>query len=455
MDEKDIKLPNFGVAIILIAVLVAIFSTGIIGLGLGADVPLIFSLVVVALFAKFRGSDWNTIQQQVLSGVKTGLAPIVLFLFIGMLIGLWMATGVIPTMIWIGFKLLSNAAVFLPVAVIVPALVGSMIGSAFTTVATVGVALMGVGTALGFSAPVVAGAILSGAIFGDKSSPLSDSTNLAASISETDLFAHIKNLMWTTLPALVVSIVIFAILGFGHTGDVSGKSAALANLLQPTWWTIVPLGMLFIMAAMKIPAIPTLLLNVAVSGVAFMFSHNATQLGDTLMNGFKTTSHNEMLQAILNRGGMLAMMPTVIIIILALSLGGLLTEQKILSAVMEPIAKRIKTPSGVITGTLVSGIFANFMIGEQYLATILPGQLWKDSFDRVNLSRLALGRALEDSGTVFNYLIPWGVAGSFAGSMLGLHVWQFAPFVFFALLSPVFSLLSAWTGIGLKMNKVD
>ena len=173
-------------------------------------------------------------------------------------------------------------------------------------------------------------------------------------------------------------------------------------------------------------------------------------LSDILLNGFKTTAKNEMLQALLNRGGMLAMMPTVIIIMLALALGGLLTEQRILQAVMAPIADRIKSGAGVITGTVFTGIAANFMIGEQYLATILPGQLWKSAFDRVGLSRLALGRSLEDSGTVVNYLVPWGVACSFAAQTLGVPVHNFAPFVFFALLSPVFSLLSAWTGIGIK-----
>ncbi len=446
----EVAQPKFGQVLALVIVLIGIFSGGIIGLGVGAHVPLIFSLVVVTFFAKFRGASWATIQAQMLEGVKTGLAPLFLFLLIGMLIGLWMATGVIPTMLWAGFKLLGNTAVFLPTTVIITAIVGSMIGSAFTTIATVGVALFGVGTAMGFSPAIMAGAILSGAIFGDKSSPLSDSTNLASSVAETDLFAHIKNLMWTTLPALILSIIIFLVIGMTHDGASVANNLKLAKLLDPTWWTVVPLVMLFVMAWLRIPAIPTLLMNIIVSTVAFFFHGNATEFSNVLMNGFKTDSSNVILQSLLNRGGMMAMMGTVIIIMLALALGGLLTEQKILTAVMAPIAKRIKTGSGVITGTVLSGIFANFMIGEQYLATILPGQLWKESFDRVKLDRLALGRSLEDSGTVVNYLIPWGVAGGFAAQTLGVPVIEFAPFVFFALLSPVFSLLSAWTGIGVK-----
>lgn len=446
---KQTETPRFGHALILVILLVIIFGGSIIGLGLSPYVPLLISLLATMIFAKLRRATWDDIQTQLLAGIQTALAPLFLFLLIGMLIALWMGTNVIPTMLWLGFNV-ANAAWFLPSALLVTAIVGSMIGSAFTTLATVGVALMGVGTAMGFSPALVAGAVLSGAIFGDKSSPLSDSTNLASSIAETDLFAHIKNLMWTTLPALIVSFIIFIVLGTGHAGASAAELHHLAGLLTPTWWTVVPLVLLVGMAWAKIPAIPTLLVNVGVTGAYFLLNHNMTTLADVLLNGFKTAAKNDMLQSLLNRGGMLAMMPTVIIIMLALALGGLLTEQKILQAVMMPLANRIKHGAGVITGTVVTGIAANFMIGEQYLATILPGQLWKQAFDRVGLSRLALGRSVEDSGTVVNYLVPWGVAGSFAAQTLGVPVHVFAPFVFFSLLSPVFSLLSAWTGIGIK-----
>lgn len=449
---NEVKTPSFGKAFVLVVLLAVVFSFGIIGLGLDPIVPLLTSLLAVAIFAKLNRTSWAQIQEQLLSGISTALAPLFLFLLIGMLIALWMATNVIPTMLWIGFKL-ANVTWFLPTALIISAMVGSMIGSAFTTMATVGVALMGVGTALGFNPAIVAGAVLSGAIFGDKSSPLSESTSLAASISETDLFAHIKNLMWTTLPALGGSLIIFAIIGLGHDHGSVANLQHLSNLLSPTWWAIVPITLLIGMVWAKIPAIPTLLVNVAVSSGLFLTEHSLPALSATLMNGFKTDSHNALLVSLLNRGGMMSMMPTVIIIMLALALGGLLTEQKIMQAVMKPVINRIKTGAGVVTGTLLTGIGANFMIGEQFLATILPGQLWKNAFDEKKLSRLALGRALEDSGTVINYLVPWGVAGSFAAQTLGVSVREFAPFVFFALLSPVFSLLSAWTGIGLKRVK--
>ncbi|MCT4411758.1 sodium:proton antiporter [Leuconostoc falkenbergense] len=431
------------ISVTLLLVAVAILAVGVIGFGLSPIAPLMLVIGLIIVVARCFGVSWQASQKALLSGVSSGIAPLFLFLLIGSLIALWLATGVIPTMIWVGFKLLSPQ-LFLPTALLSTAIVGTLIGSAFTTLSTVGVALMGVGTLMGFNPALIAGTVLSGAIFGDKSSPLSDSTNLASAISETDLFAHIKNLMWTTLPALILSLVMTIILGFGHqtSGDATAKISRLLPLLAPTWWAIVPLGLLVITAWQKIPAIPALMINILVSSIAFLTQHSLMTWADLLVNGFKTSSHNATLMALMNRGGMSAMMPTVMMIMLALAFGGLLSGLGILSRVMAPVVVYLKTQRAMIA--------ANFLVGEQYLATILPGQLFKDSFKRVGLSPLALGRTIEDSGTVMNYLVPWGVAGAFAAQTLGVSVLDFAPFTFFALFSPVMSLLSAVTGIGLK-----
>lgn len=442
------KSVTFKQSMVLLITVILIFSISILGFGLSPNVPLVISLIFVMLYARKRQTSWQDIQGQLLKGIEQALAPLFLFLLIGMLIGLWMETNTIPTLLWTGLKL-ANVEWFLPSTVLIMAIMGTMVGSAFTTLATVGVALMGVGTAIGFDPGIVAGAALSGAIFGDKSSPLSDSTNLASSIAGTDLFAHIKNLMWTTIPALLGSLLLFTFLSkqIKVASDVH-ELQHLASLLSPNWWSMVPLILLVVMAWRHVPAIPTLLMNIAVTGIIFMFNHSIQQFSDVIMNGSTTTIKNEMLASLLNRGGMLSMMPTVIIIMLALALGGLLTQQGILSAFMIPLVTRIKTQTGVITGTVITGISANFLIGEQYLAAILPGQLWKESFVRLKINPLTLGRSLEDSGTVINYLVPWGVAGSFAAQTLGVSVTSFAPFTFFALLSPICSLISAWTGIG-------
>ncbi|QEA58988.1 sodium:proton antiporter [Leuconostoc koreense] len=439
---------------ILLAGVIIILATAVIGFRLSPSVPILLVISMIVLIARLRGVSWQESQAALVKGVTSGIAPLFLFLLIGALIALWLATGVIPTMVWVGFKILSPQF-FLPTALLTSAIVGTLIGSAFTTLSTVGVALMGVGTLMGLNPALVAGTILSGAIFGDKSSPLSDSTNLASAISETDLFAHIKNLMWTTLPAFGVTFLVTMILGFGHhsgTGTTQ-KIASLLPLLQPTWWAIVPLTLLVVTAWFKTPAIAALMINILVSSVAFLADHSVSNFSDLLVHGFKTTSNNPTLVALLNRGGMSSMMDTVMMIMLALALGGLLDGLGILKAVMAPVVGHLQSQGSVVLATLLTGIGANFLVGEQYLATILPGQLFKDSFTRVNLSGLALGRTIEDSGTVTNYLVPWGVAGAFAAQTLGVSVLAFAPFTLFALLSPVMSIGSALTGIGLKRLK--
>ncbi|HEY4398957.1 MAG TPA: Na+/H+ antiporter NhaC family protein [Lactobacillaceae bacterium] len=440
-----------GMAISQLIVVIIILAVGVIGFGLMPVLPLLVSILVLVIWAVLQGNSFAVLQEHLLAGIRTGLAPIFLFVFIGALIGVWMGTNTIPTILFIGLKL-ANPAFFLPGAVLVSALVGSAIGSAFTTLATVGIVMMSIGQTMGFSPAIVAGAVLSGAIFGDKSSPLSDSTNLAAALSETDLLAHIKNLMWTTLPALGLSLVLFA--GINWTMPIHATNTVaiheLTQALHPSMVALVPLLVLLALTWLKVPSIMTLLLTLAVSSVIFLFSHNVTTLADVMLNGFHSNTQQAALATLLNRGGIMSMMGTVVIIMLALAMGGLLTELGILKDALAPLTRHLHSEKSVIPATLLTGIGANFVIGEQYLATILPGQLFKNVFQRVNLSPLALGRTLEDGSTVINYLVPWGVAGSFAAQTLGVPVLSFVPFTFFALLSPVLSLVSAWSGIGLK-----
>ncbi|WP_220740604.1 Na+/H+ antiporter NhaC family protein [Leuconostoc miyukkimchii] len=443
-----------GISVALLVGTVIILATGVIGFGLTPIAPILLVVGMIMVVARLYGVSWQASQKALITGVESGLTPLFLFLLIGALIALWLATGVIPTMIWVGFKILTPTF-FLPTALITTSIIGTLIGSAFTTLSTVGVALMGVGTLMGINPALVAGVVLSGAIFGDKNSPLSDSTNLASAISETDLFAHIKNLMWTTIPAWVLTFIVTIFLSFGHHADAHAtqKIASLLPLLTPTWWTIVPLGLLVVTAWFKIPAIPSLMINVLVSSMMFLTQHSISAWSKLLVDGFQTTSTNATLIALLNRGGMSAMMSTSMMIMLALALGGLLSGLGILNTVMAPIVSHLRTQRSIVLATLLTGVGANFLVGEQYLATILPGQLFKDSFKRANLSPLALGRTVEDSGTVMNYLVPWGVAGAFTAQTLGVPVLEFAPYTLFALLSPVMSIFSAVTGIGLRQAK--
>ena len=442
---------------ILLLGVVFILAGGIIGLGLAPIAPLLVAIAWTILLVRLAGVTFKDSQAALIKGIEAGIAPLFLFLLIGAMIALWIGTGVIPTMIWSGFKLI-NPQWFLPTALLTSALVGTMIGSAFTTMSTVGVAVMGIGITIGFNPALVAGIIISGAIFGDKTSPLSDSTNLAAAVAEVDLFAHLKNLMWTTIPALLTTLVLAIAFGFTgeHAGDLSAKTAVMTDLITPTWWAIVPIALIFITATKKIPAIPSLLINVVVCSAYYLFSgHSLTAWSNLVVNGYHSSSHNATLVALLNRGGMVAMMDTIMLIMLALGLGGLLSNLGILRAVMNPLVSKLKSQRSLVFSTLLTGIATNFLVGEQYLSTMLPGQLFKEDYKRFGLSPLALSRAMEDSGAIANYLVPWGVAGAFASQTLHVSVLAFVPYTFLALLSPVFSLLSALTGIGLRQASED
>ena len=381
-----------------------------------------------------------------------------IFILIGALIGLWIQAGIIPSIMVLGFKLI-NGSFFIPSVFVVCSIVGIAIGSGFTTISTVGIALFGIGASMNANPALVAGAIISGAVFGDKMSPLSDSTNLSSAVAESELFAHIKNMMWSTIPAFFVSLILFWILGNSGQMDLT-KIEKTSQILQShftiSWWAIVPIILMLLCAWKKIPAISTLFINITAT-VIMIFIENPTysvkSLDNLIMNGFVAKTADSSVNALLTRGGISSMMGTVALIISTLSLGGMLMKFEIVQSAMEPLVKHLKKPGRLITVTILSGICINLFVGEQYLSVILPGRAFKPAYDKISLSPLALSRVLEDGGSVINYLIPWGVAGSFAASTLGVPVLAFIPFTFFSLLSPVFSILSGITGIGLKWKK--
>ena len=313
---------------------------------------------------------------------------------------------------------------------------------------------------MGINPALVAGSIISGAVFGDKMSPLSDSTNLASAIAGSDLFAHIKNMMWSTIPSFIVSFILFWIIGQSGSGMNSSKivhtTQALMNNFSISWWALLPIALLFICAWRHIPAIPTLFINIIVTVIMIFVQDPHTSLKsltNLISEGFVAHTNDASVNALLSRGGITSMMGTVSLIIVTLSLGGILMQFNVIQSAMDPLVKHLKTPGSLILTTILSGIGVNLFVGEQYLSVILPGRAFKTAFKDMKLSPLALSRVLEDGGSVINYLIPWGVAGMFAASTLGVPVLHFLPFAFFSLFSPVFSVISGFTGIGLKRAK--
>ncbi len=452
------KKVSFTESLIILAVLLIILGLAVIKFGLSPEVPVLFTVLLLTFWAKFRGFSWQEIQDGIKEGIGVAIIPIFIFILIGALIGLWIQAGIIPSIMVLGFKLI-NGSFFIPSVFVVCSIVGIAIGSGFTTISTVGIALFGIGASMNANPALVAGAIISGAVFGDKMSPLSDSTNLSSAVAESELFAHIKNMMWSTIPAFFVSLILLWILGNSGQMDLT-KIEKTSQILQShftiSWWAIVPIILMLLCAWKKIPAISTLFINITAT-VIMIFIENPTysvkSLDNLIMNGFVAKTADSSVNALLTRGGISSMMGTVALIISTLSLGGMLMKFEIVQSAMEPLVKHLKKPGRLITVTILSGICINLFVGEQYLSVILPGRAFKPAYDKISLSPLALSRVLEDGGSVINYLIPWGVAGSFAASTLGVPVLAFIPFTFFSLLSPVFSILSGITGIGLKWKK--
>ncbi|EOA7236151.1 Na+/H+ antiporter NhaC [Enterococcus hirae] len=451
--------PSFKEAVFVLLVIVASIAIGVVGLKLSPNITILAAIGMIMLYAVVKRYPTEWLHEGIINGIKPGIIPIFIFILVGALIAVWIQAGIIPTLMVIGFKLIS-VKWFVPSVFVVCAIVGSAVGSAFTVMSTIGIAFFGIGTTLGINPALVVGSIVSGAVFGDKMSPLSESTNLATAIVDADLFKHIKHMMWSTVPAFVVSFFLFMVLG--HTNRETSLTAIreVTDILEAnftiSFWSLIPLFLMLLCAWKKVPAILTILLNIAVA-VGMIFIQNPqtslSGLATVIESGFVATTGNQQIDSLLSRGGIESMMPTVSLIILTLSLGGLLIEFGLISTVMDVVSKKMTNTPKLIFTTLMTSIGVNLFIGEQFLSVILPGNAFKETYQKAGFDPTVLGRTLEDGGTVINYLVPWGIAGSFVASTFGIPTLTYLPFVFFSLLSPVFSMVSAFTGLGIA--KID
>ncbi|CRK81516.1 Na+/H+ antiporter NhaC [Neobacillus massiliamazoniensis] len=441
-------------SILLITILFSLIGFGVIGLQILPHIPILFGIALLLLFGLFKRIPWSVMDTGIRNGITPGIPSIFIFLLVGVLIAIWIACGTIPTMMVYGFSIVSKQF-FLATVFVVCAIVGTSIGSAFTTAATVGIAFMGMGHALGYDTAITAGAIISGAFFGDKMSPLSDTTNLAPAVSGVDMFDHIRNMLWTTIPAFIISVILFAIVGQGHaaTVDFHTFQATLQKHSTISWITLLPVVLLLILAMKKVPAIPTLFVG-TLSGIIILFLfHPHTSISNLIsimQDGYKSQTGMKEIDQLLTRGGMQSMLPSVSLIFLSLGMGGLLQEMGIIAQVMDSLSHFVRTSGRLIFSTALTAIGVNFLLGEQYLSIILPGRAYSESFDRIGLKRRNLSRVLEDAGTVVNPLVPWGVSGVFLSGVLNVPTFSYVPYTFFCLLCPVITIIVGFTGIGLS-----
>lgn len=454
--ESKIK-PSLFEALLLIVLIISIIFTSIIKLDTSPHIPIFISMLLLIFYGLLKKLPFEQLEKAMLDGAKSGLGAIYIFFLIGILIASWIISGTIPTILYGGLGVVT-ASFFFAVVFIITAIIGTAIGSSLTTVATVGIAFITIAQTVDASLAITAGAIVSGAFFGDKMSPLSDTTNLAATIAGIDLFEHIKNMCWTTIPAFIISVVIYGALSPSitaiDTDSVTTYKEILIDLNFVHWYSLLPLVVLIGCTLFKVPTFLTLVLSsvVAIAITPLHIQLDASQYLSILYNGFESTSGNEVIDSLLTRGGMSSMYFTITLVILSLSLGGLLFVLGIIERLLQTVEALLQSVGSAITGAAFTAIAINTLIGEQYLSILLTGEAFKAKFAKLNLHPKNLARVTEDAGTVINPLIPWSVCGLFITRMLGVEVVDYLPFAFFCLLSPILTILFGW--LGLTITKV-
>jgi NhaC family Na+:H+ antiporter len=457
--------------VILLVVNINIFQTE--GLSGSNQIVLILSAAVAGFVAVFRlGYAWEKLQDGMIHSISAAMSSILILLLIGSLAGTWMLSGIVPAMIYYGLQVLTPS-IFLVAACLVSAIVSVATGSSWTTVATVGVALLGIGKALGFEEGIIAGAIISGAYFGDKMSPLSDTTNLAPAMAGTDLFTHIRHMTKTTVPTILITLVIFGIIGFvreadGTVDQVSEISAVILERFTISGWLfIVPL-LVLVLILKKAPAIPTLLFGALLGGIWAIifqpeliktlawnpessFAVNSFQVVMTSLYGNTTiVTSNDVVNELLITGGMFGMLNTVWLIICAMVFGGIMEVSGMLRVLAEAVMRKVTSVGSLIAATAGTGLFFNLTTSDQYLAILVPGRMYADIYRKKGLKGENLSRTLEDSATVTSVLVPWNTCGATQASVLGVATLTYAPYCFFNIISPFMTILFGYLKLGIN-----
>ncbi|WP_404456755.1 Na+/H+ antiporter NhaC [Virgibacillus necropolis] len=420
----------------------------------GPHIPLVIGTVIAALVAwKKCGFKWKEIEEMMYKGVKLALPAIVIIMLVGLIIGSWIGGGVVATMIYYGLEIISPS-LFLVTIAIICAIVSLAIGSSWATMGTIGVAGMGIGISMGIPAPMIAGAVISGAYFGDKMSPLSDTTNLASGLTHTDLFVHIKHMLWTTIPGLLIALGVYAYLGkdFGQSAAESADIGKTITVLQESFvispfLLLVPLAVI-LLVVMKVPAAPALFV-----GIILGFLAQVVIQGDSiasalavLQSGYTIDTENAVVADLLNRGGLDSMMYTVSLAIVAMTFGGILEYSGMLQSIMDQLLKVVKSSSSLIASTLGACFLTNVSCAEQYVSIVVPSRMFAKVYTDKNLHSKNLSRALEDGGTLTSVFVPWNTCGVFILGTLGVHAFAYAPYAILNFIVPIISLIYAFTG---------
>ncbi len=452
--EKREKKMNLPLALFTLLVMVAIMAVGLAVLELSTVTVFALVLIAMAVIALCIGFSLEEVQEIILTGCRKAILVILILMSVGMVVGSWIVSGVVPSIIYYGLQILSPSY-FLLVGFIICCIVSFFTGSSYTAAGTLGVAFMGIGSGLGINPALTAGMVISGAIFGDKMSPFSDTTNMAPAAAETDIFLHIKSMLFTTVPATVIAAVLYFVLGFQYSGASAdlGNVADISQSITSTF-NVSPILILIpvltiVLAIKKVPSFLALLAGTIAGIIAAFIAQPQFSIGtilNSMATGFSGKFTNEMVGTLFNRGGISSMMTTVSLSLLCLAFGELLQQMGVLTTILDRLEVLVRKPGPLVITTLFTCLLTVILTASQYVAIMLPGEIFKESYKKADVAPYVLSRTLEDGGTIFSFLVPWSMAAIYTSGVLGVPTIESLPYSFLPILCPIFAIILAVTG---------
>jgi Na+:H+ antiporter, NhaC family len=477
MSQSAKREPGLSQALLPVVVLIALLASSVYLYGDGSSsgpnqIALMLAAMVGAIVGARNGYTWREMQRGIVHGISLAMGAMLILLVVGALIGTWILSGTVPTMVHYGLSVLSPA-IFYAAACVLCAIVALATGSSWTTAGTIGVALVGIAAAQNLHLGLAAGAIISGAYFGDKMSPLSDTTNLAPAMAGTDLFTHIRHMVWTTVPSIVLAVLLFAAVGLWTGGaaaapEVDAIQREIEGQFTVGWHLLLPAALVIGLVVRRVPAFPALLIGALAGGVFAVVFQPAAVLrfvGETdlprgmalvkgawtaLFDGYTSRSGNTALDELLTRGGMASMLSTVWLIISAMMFGAVMETTGMLQKIAATILGTVRGTGSLIAATLGTSFGMNVVASDQYIAIVLPGRMFRAEYRRRRLHPKNLSRSLEDAGTLTSPLVPWNTCGAFMAQTLGVATLAYVPFAFFNLINPLVAAAYGFTGFTIE-----
>ena len=452
--EERMQVPMLDSVILMAVIIIEIVAC--VRLGLALVIPLLMTWLIMYIYSVITKRDWHTIEGYALDGVRAGFQSIMIVAAVGTLIGAWILSGTVPTLIYYGLKIVSPK-IFLPATLILCSILSVCTGTSYGSAASAGLACMGIGLSMGFPAGVIAGAVICGALFGDKLSPFSDTTNLSSAMAGANLFTHIKSMFWTTIPSWIISIIIFAIIGNRYSitnydpTTIEEYLAGLAGNFHLSFLTLIPVILVIVLLLFKVPAFPTIMIGAVGGGVVAMIAQGAsfTDVVTAMLNGYKIESGILLVDKLLNRGGISSMYSILCIMIFAMGMGGMLDKMGILNNFLGLFVKKIKNVPGLILSTMLVSYVSSAIGCTQSMSHVLTGKLMNPIFKEKGVAPEVLSRTMEDCGTLGGALMPWHTNAIYFCGALGVTFAEYIPYLYLSFLAPLLAIVFAFTGIAI------